>query len=138
METVLSSKYREVLVKYRLWVVGMTMILLSGCASMPTPATVGEEGIPIQLSYGRAFDKVIDLLESRGYTIALADKGTGIVETVPKRVPGENGAIHHNVLLSLLLRGGWAQTTVYLRVIVSSDYPDERKEITDSLKGLSP
>ncbi len=122
--------------KYAWWIVGV--LLLSGCASMPVTPVEEEEGISIQLPYGKAFEKVRDLLESRGYTIALADKRAGIIETVPKRAQGEEGAIHHNVLFSLLLRGDRTETTVYLRVIVTSDDPDERKKIIDSIKGLSP
>jgi hypothetical protein len=97
-----------------------------------------EEGIPVQLSYGNAFDKIVQHLESQGYTIAIADKRLGLIETHPKRVPGEEGKVHHQSLLSFLLRGDRNQTTVYLRVIVTSDYPDEEKKIIESLKSLSP
>ncbi len=121
--------------KYGWLIVGI--LLLSSCASMPVTPTEEEEGVTIQLPYRQAFEEVVNLLESRGYKIALADKNAGIIETVPKRVSGEEGAVHHNVLLSLLLRGDRRETTVYLRVIVNSDYPDERKRIIDSLKSLS-
>ncbi len=121
--------------KYGWLIVGI--LLLSSCANMPVTPTEEEEGVTIQLPYRQAFEEVVNLLESKGYKIALADKNAGIIETVPKRVAGEEGAVHHNVLLSLLLRGDRRETTVYLRVIVNSDYPDERKRIIDSLKSLS-
>jgi len=122
-------------VKYAWLIVGI--LLLASCASMPVTPTEEEGGISIQFPYGKAFEKVVNLLESRGYTIALADKNAGIIETAPKRVSGEEGAVHHNVLISLLLRGDHRETTAYLRVIVTSDVPDEKKRIIDSLKSLS-
>lgn len=122
--------------RYGWWMVGI--LLLSSCLSIPEPAIEEEEGISIQLPYSKAFEKIVNLLESEGYNIALADKGVGIIETVPRQVPGEEGSIHHNALLSLLLRGNHSETTVYLRVIVTSDYPDERKKMIESLKSLSP
>lgn len=121
--------------RYGWLIVGI--LLLSSCASMPVTPAEEEEGVSIQLPYRQAFERVVNLLESRGYKIALADKNAGIIETVPKRVSGEEGEVHHSVLLSLLLRGDRRETTVYLRVIVTSDDPDERKRMIDSLKSLS-
>ncbi|MCI0529693.1 MAG: hypothetical protein L0Y56_19805 [Nitrospira sp.] len=121
--------------KYGWLIVGI--LVLASCASMPVTPAEEEEGVAIQLPYRQAFEKVVNLLKSRGYTIALADKNAGIIETAPKRVSGEEGAVHHNVLFSLLLRGDHRETTAYLRVIVTSDIPDEKKRIIDSLKTLS-
>jgi hypothetical protein len=122
--------------RYGWLIVGI--LFLSGCATLPAAPPNEEEGVSIPLPYRQAFEEVVHLLESKGYRISLADKNAGIIETTPKRVSDEKGEVHHNVLLSLLLRGDRRETTAYLRVIVTSDAPDERKRMIDALKSLSP
>lgn len=122
--------------KAGLWLV--ISVLLAGCVSTPTLRIPEEEGATIRLPYRVAFQRVLELLESQGYTIALADEAAGIIETLPQRVPDESGAVRHQALLSFLLRGDRNTTTVYLRVIVTADYPEKRQEMMDALEGLSP
>ena len=113
-------------------------LLLNGCASrgfVPTPL---QEGLTLNLSYGMAFERVKGVLQEGGYTLSLADEQAGIIETLPKNIPGEEGGIEHKVLISILIRGDRSSSTVYMRLIVTSDHPGERQTILEKLKALSP
>jgi hypothetical protein len=108
-----------------------------GCVGLPSPELDEEGGILIRMPYGQAFERIVNLLESREYTIAMADKRTGIIETHPKAVQDEEGPIHHKSLVSILVHGDRVQSIAYLRLIVVSDYDEERERLFESLKRLA-
>lgn len=129
-------EFDEVIMKRFVWLIGV--LLLAGCVTVPRSAPPEEEGVTVRLPYARAFERLVQLLESQGYNIAIADQRVGIIETLPKQVEGGERGIQHRVLLSFLLRGDRIETLIYTRVIVTSDYPAEREKILEAIKGLSP
>jgi hypothetical protein len=114
-----------------------SIIFLVGCVG-PARVPRHQEEIKVPMSYPIAFEKVKNLLENRGYTIAIADERDGIIETLPKVFPEEEGAVQHRAVLSFMLRGDRTSTIVYMILSVTSDYPQERKEIIKILEGLTP
>ncbi|HEX9757435.1 MAG TPA: hypothetical protein VGB26_06495 [Nitrospiria bacterium] len=122
----------------RVFGVCLGIFLLVGCMGPSRIPPGTDEGIEINLSYQMAFQELKSMLQTRGYTVSIADERVGIIETLPKLMAENPGSIQHKVLLSFLLRGDSTRTTVYMRFIVTSDVPEERKKFKEMLKGLSP
>lgn len=114
------------------------IIFMVGCIGPQNLPTLQEEGISVPISYPLAFEKLKDILEEKGYTIALADEEVGLIETLPKVIQGDKGAVQHKALLSFLIKGDRVSSIIHMRVIVTSDYPEGEKEILKALKALSP
>lgn len=124
--------------KPMVWIAATVLSIIYGCVAPQAYSPPTEDSVTVQLSYRVTFERLVDHLKAQGYTIAIADQNLGIIETAPQRVAGEQGSVHHKAMLSFLLQGGRSATTVYLRVIVTSDAPEEREKLFEVLKGLSP
>ena len=114
------------------------IIFISGCVGTQNLPFPQEDGISVPLSYPLAFEKLKDILEEKGYTVALADERVGLIETLPKVIQGDKGAVQHTALLSFLIKGDRVSSIILVRVIVNSNYPKGEKEILKALKDLSP
>ncbi len=118
------------------WAAVLILAVISGCVTAPPLAPPDEEAVRVRLPYVTAFDRLLSRLRAEGYEIAIAEKSIGIIETVPRRIPGDQGRLQHKSMLSFLLQGNRSFTDIYLRVIVTSDDPAERDRTLELLRGL--
>ena len=116
-------------------------LVLFGCAEPQAPyqdnlqsGRHSTDVIDLRMSYQKAFDRVVRLLEKEGYEVK-ADERTGLIQTVPKLREGSDG-VSYKIGVVVRMGGNDRESWLAVDQIAIPTFPDDEKRLKDALKGL--
>jgi hypothetical protein len=120
-------------------VCAMTVMVATACVPryLDGPSQLPEDAIRFQMSYPQTFDRIVRTLLDDGYTITVADRERGVIETRPRELKGAGelgGPFEYRTFLSIRVGGGWRDSWALVHVLLVPSYPKERERVIEQLK----
>jgi len=119
------------------------ILLATACAPRYAngPPKLPDDAIRFQLSYSKAFDRIVQTLEEGGYDLVVADRENGIIETRPRVLKGDaapGGPFDYRTFLSIRVGAGWRDAWAVVHLLLVPGYPKEQERVLQQLQeGLS-
>jgi hypothetical protein len=101
------------------------------------PPQLPANAVKFQVGYTKAFDRIVQTLQTDGFEIAAADEERGIIETRPRELKasaGPGGPFEYRTVVSIRVGGGWSSSWAVVHVLLVPSYPKEEERVIEQLK----